>query len=101
MREWARGPGLRSRGSPSNRQGTNVHPSPEPEELMRSSGPVGTAVHALTRDTAIALMPVALALAACSSGEKASTDSVAAKTADTATGANAAPAMFASAGATD
>ena len=68
---------------------------------MRSSGPVGTAVHALTRDTAITLMPVALALAAaCSSGEKASADSVAAKPADTAA-ASAAPAMFASAGATD
>jgi len=68
---------------------------------MRGSGPVGIAVHSLTRDTAIALMPVALTLAACSSGEKASADSVAAKTADTAAAASVAPAMFASAGATD
>ena len=60
----------------------------------------GTAVHALTRDTTIALVPVMLALAGCSSGEKASADSATAKSGDTAA-ASAAPATFASAGATD
>jgi sugar lactone lactonase YvrE len=64
---------------------------------MRSNG---NAVHALTRETPFALVPVVLALAACSSGEKASADSATAKSADTAA-ASAAPAMFASAGATD
>ena len=64
---------------------------------MRSPG---TVVHALTRDTIVALVPVMLALAGCSSGEKASADSATAKSGDTAA-ASAAPAMFASAGATD
>ena len=48
---------------------------------MRSTG---TAVHAFTRDTTVALVLVALALGGCSSAEKAGADSVAAKAADTA-----------------
>jgi sugar lactone lactonase YvrE len=55
-------------------------------------------VHALRRNAPFALVPVVL-LASCSSGEKPSTDSATSKAADTA--AAAAPAMFASAGATD
>ena len=64
---------------------------------MRSTG---NAVHALPRTVPFALVPVLLVLANCSSGEKASTDSAASKAADT-TVAAAAPALFASAGATD
>ena len=52
------------------------------------------------RATILALVPAVFSLAACSSGEKASTDSATAKATDTAA-ATAAPAMFASAGATD
>jgi sugar lactone lactonase YvrE len=56
-------------------------------------------VHALRRNSPFALV-LAVVLASCSSGEKASTDSATAKAPDTAAAA-AAPAMFASAGATD
>ena len=56
-------------------------------------------IHALPRAVLLAPVPVFLVVAACSSGEKANTDSAAAKAADTA--AAAAPVMFASAGATD
>jgi len=65
---------------------------------MRSTG---TAIHALPRATTVVLIPVVvLALAGCSSSERARADSATAKAADTAA-ATAAPAMFASAGATD
>ena len=57
-------------------------------------------VHALPRAVPFALGPVFVVLASCSSGEKASTDSATTKAADT-TAAAAAPALFASAGATD
>ena len=67
---------------------------------MRSVVPVGTAIRALPRATVVVLTPIVLALAGCSSGEKASADSATAKAADTAA-ATAAPALFASAGATD
>src|SRR5215831_5594658 len=68
---------------------------------MGSIGPVGTAVHALFREATFALAAGVLALAGCSSGEKASTDSATAKAPDTTAAATATPAMFASAGATD
>jgi sugar lactone lactonase YvrE len=64
---------------------------------MRSTG---IAIHELPRDATVLALPVVLALAACSSGEKAGTDSATGKAADTAA-AGATPAMFASAGATD
>src|SRR4029434_4409419 len=64
---------------------------------MRSTG---NAVHALPRTVPFAFVPVLLVLANCSSGEKASTDSAATKAPDTTTTA-AAPALFASACATD
>lgn len=57
-------------------------------------------VFALRRDVVLVLTPIVLAPAGCSSGEKAGADSATAKAADT-TAAAAAPAMFASAGATD
>ena len=56
-------------------------------------------IHALPGTFPLALVPVFIGLAGCSSGEKATTDSATTKAADTA--AAAAPAMFASAGATD
>ena len=56
-------------------------------------------IHALPGTVPLALVPVFIGLAGCSSGEKATTDSATMKAADTA--AAAAPAMFASAGATD
>jgi sugar lactone lactonase YvrE len=67
---------------------------------MRSIGAVRTASHGIPRETTALALPVFLALAGCSSGEKAGTDSATAKAADTSATA-AAPAMFASAGATD
>jgi sugar lactone lactonase YvrE len=57
-----------------------------------------TPVQSLRRATTFALVALAAASAGCSSGEKANADSAAAKAADT---TPAAPAMFASAGATD
>ena len=57
-------------------------------------------VYALRRETVVLVTPIVLALAGCSSSEKASADSATAKTTDTAA-AVAAPAMFVSAGATD
>src|SRR6476469_8828662 len=56
-------------------------------------------VHALPRETT-ALVIAVVFTSACSSGEKANADSTTAKSADTAA-ATAAPALFASAGATD
>ena len=56
-------------------------------------------IHALPRAVLLAPVPVFLVLAGCSSGEKANTDSAAAKAADTPAAGT--PAMFASAGATD
>ena len=61
---------------------------------------IGNAVHALPRAAPLALLAVSVVLAGCSAGEKARTDSATTKAADTAAAA-AAPAMFASAGATD
>jgi len=60
-----------------------------------------TIVRSIRVVTPIALLFSAAAFAACSSGEKATTDSAAAKAGDTTAAASATPAMFASAGATD
>src|SRR5689334_621728 len=60
-----------------------------------------TTVRSIRVATPIALLFSGAVLTACSSGEKATTDSTAAKAGDTTAAASATTAMFASAGATD